>query len=149
MIAHPAVMKTTPIRRTTRGSAIPRSAAATNGAAVPRMPIRSDCAVAYSPILSRGAICTTFVKNVISPPAFTIPLTTATGMRSHTSAAAMYPIGTSSVTTVFRRVRRIEDPRSIIRPHTRYATIIVADETAAIAPTNEFDALKWSTSRIG
>ena len=142
MMAHPAVMKMMPMRRTTRGSVTPRSAAATNGAAVPRSPMRSDCAVAYSAILSRGAIWTMFVKNVISPPAFTIPATIATGMRSHTSAAAMYPIGMSSVTTVMRSVSRIDDPRSIIRPHTKYATIIVADETAIIAPTKAFDALK-------
>src|SRR6266550_1219183 len=73
------------------------------------------------------------VKNVISPPALTIPAT----------------IGTGSVTTVITRVNRIEEPRSIMRPQMMYATTIVPDDTAVIAPMNEFDALKWSTSRIG
>jgi hypothetical protein len=55
----------------------------------------------------------------------------------------------SSVTTVLTSVRRIDDPRSIIRPQIRYAMIIVAEDTAVIAPTNELEALKWSTRRIG
>ena len=43
-------------------------------------------------------------------------------------------MGMSKVTTVLSSVKRIDDPRSIIRPQTRYATIMVADETALIAP---------------
>ena len=119
------------------------------GASVPRIPMTKDCAAAYSTMRSRGASWTIFVKNVSSPPAFTMPVMTATGISCHVSVAAMKPTGMRIVTTQFTRVRRMEDPRSMTRPQTRYAMIDVAEVTTVIAPMNEFDAWKWSTSRSG
>jgi hypothetical protein len=66
---------------------MPSSAAATNGAAVPRTPSRKAFAAAYSEMRSRGAMCTMFVNAVSSPLATAMPMTAATGMSAQMPGA--------------------------------------------------------------